>query len=205
MADESRTRRPRRSGARTRPAAPRAQARAQGAARECVRSDCATSAASLSRCTSGIASMPGSSSSAAPSSSPSKPECTRSTPCSTARRSFVAAEAEPCASAAHRSSSERGSARRAAARSERGTLEVRAPETGRVGMTTCPRCREPLASGQEYCLACGARLTDAALRSGSSLRSSWALRSLAAGVVALVGAAAAIAATGSDGGRPRPS
>jgi hypothetical protein len=67
-------------------------------------------------------------------------------------------------------------------------------------MTTCPRCREPLASGQEYCLECGARVTDAALRSGSSLRSGWVLRSVAAGVVALVGAATAIAATGSDGG-----
>jgi hypothetical protein len=67
-------------------------------------------------------------------------------------------------------------------------------------MTTCPRCREPLASGQEYCLVCGARLSAAARRSGSSLRSSWTLRSLAAAVVALVGAAAAIAATASDGG-----
>ena len=69
-------------------------------------------------------------------------------------------------------------------------------------MTTCPRCREPLASGQEYCLECGARVTDGALRSGSSWRSGWALRSLAAAVVALVGAAAAIAATGSGGGGP---
>ena len=67
-------------------------------------------------------------------------------------------------------------------------------------MTTCPRCREPLASGQEYCLACGARLTDAVVRSGSSLRASWALRSLAAAIVALVGAAAAISATERDGG-----
>jgi hypothetical protein len=67
-------------------------------------------------------------------------------------------------------------------------------------MTICPRCREPLATGQEYCLACGARVTGAALRSGSSLRSSWAFRALAAGVVALAGAAAAIAATESDGG-----
>jgi hypothetical protein len=66
-------------------------------------------------------------------------------------------------------------------------------------MTTCPRCREPLASGQEYCLVCGARLSAAALRSGSSLRSSWVLRSLAAAIVALGGTAAAIAATASDG------
>lgn len=67
-------------------------------------------------------------------------------------------------------------------------------------MTTCPRCREPLATGQEYCLSCGARMTGAALRFGSSLRSSWAFRALAAGVVAFAGAAAAIAATDSDGG-----
>jgi hypothetical protein len=67
-------------------------------------------------------------------------------------------------------------------------------------MTICPRCREPLATGQEYCLACGARVTDAELRTGSSLRSSWALRALAAGVVALAGTAAAIAATESDDG-----
>jgi hypothetical protein len=67
-------------------------------------------------------------------------------------------------------------------------------------MTTCPRCREPLATGQEYCITCGARVTDAALRSGSSPWPGWALRSLAAGVVALAGTAAAIAATESDGG-----
>ena len=66
-------------------------------------------------------------------------------------------------------------------------------------MRICPRCGEPLASGQEYCLACGARLTTAS-RLGTS--SGWALRALATGVVALTGAAAAIAATGSDGGQP---
>ena len=27
-------------------------------------------------------------------------------------------------------------------------------------MTSCPRCGEPLASGQEYCLVCGARISD---------------------------------------------
>jgi hypothetical protein len=65
-------------------------------------------------------------------------------------------------------------------------------------MTTCPRCGEPLASGQEYCLVCGARVGTPARVLGAS--SSWALRALAAGVVALIGAAAAIAATGSDSG-----
>jgi hypothetical protein len=66
-------------------------------------------------------------------------------------------------------------------------------------MTMCPRCGEPLASGQEYCLACGARLRDAG-RIGPT--SSWAVRAVAAGVIALIGGAAAVAATGSDGGAP---
>jgi hypothetical protein len=64
-------------------------------------------------------------------------------------------------------------------------------------MTSCPRCGEPLASGQEYCLVCGARLTAASRVGGSS---GWALRAFVAGVVAAIGAAGAIAATGSDGG-----
>jgi hypothetical protein len=67
-------------------------------------------------------------------------------------------------------------------------------------MTTCPRCREPLATGQEYCLECGARVTDAAFRTGSRFRTNWAMRALAAAVVALAGAAAAIAATNDGGG-----
>jgi hypothetical protein len=65
-------------------------------------------------------------------------------------------------------------------------------------MTSCARCGEPLASGQEYCLVCGARLGAPARIVGTS--SSWALRALAAGVVAAIGAAGAIAATGSDSG-----
>ena len=71
---------------------------------------------------------------------------------------------------------------------------------GRGRMTSCPRCGEPLAAGQEYCLVCGARVGDAASRVGTAPRTGWALRALATGVVALVGAAAAVAATGSDGG-----
>ena len=67
-------------------------------------------------------------------------------------------------------------------------------------MTSCPRCGEPLASGQEYCLVCGARVADTP-RTRSSARSGWVLRAVAAGAVALVGAVAAVAATGSDGGR----
>ena len=62
-------------------------------------------------------------------------------------------------------------------------------------MTTCPRCGEPLASGQEYCLACGTRVRDED-RSGAS--SSWIVRALATAIVALLGGAAAIALTASD-------
>jgi hypothetical protein len=61
-------------------------------------------------------------------------------------------------------------------------------------MTTCPRCSEPLAVGQEYCVVCGARLREPHRASASG----WALRALAAGVVAAIGAAAAIAVTGDD-------
>jgi hypothetical protein len=68
-------------------------------------------------------------------------------------------------------------------------------------MTTCPRCREPLASGQEYCLECGTHVVSA-MRS-RALSSGLARRTLVTGVVALVGAVAAIAATGSDGGGPQ--
>jgi hypothetical protein len=66
-------------------------------------------------------------------------------------------------------------------------------------MTSCPRCNEPLATGQEYCLACGARLI-APSRVGTSTTRGWALRVLATGAVAAIGAAGAVAATGSDGG-----
>jgi hypothetical protein len=64
-------------------------------------------------------------------------------------------------------------------------------------MTACPRCSEPLADGQEYCLACGARLREPH-RYGSTSTSRWAARALATGVLALAGGAAAIALTGSD-------
>ena len=65
-------------------------------------------------------------------------------------------------------------------------------------MTTCPSCRAPLATGQEYCLECGARVTGTGY--GRALTSSRALRYLATAVVALIGAAVAIAATGGNGG-----
>lgn len=67
-------------------------------------------------------------------------------------------------------------------------------------MTTCPRCGEPLAAGQEYCLECGAHVVR--VRRSKALSSGWARRSLIAAAVALAGAVAAIAATGSSGGGP---
>jgi len=70
-------------------------------------------------------------------------------------------------------------------------------------MSTCPLCREPLAAGQEYCLECGARVDDAMRLVTMSRTSGWALRTLVAGLVALVGTAAAIAATGGSGGSER--
>ena len=66
-------------------------------------------------------------------------------------------------------------------------------------MTSCPRCGEPLASGQEYCLVCGARISDGR-RGARSTSSGWLLRAAAAGAVAVIGAALAVVATGSDGG-----
>lgn len=67
-------------------------------------------------------------------------------------------------------------------------------------MNVCSRCGEPAAQGQEYCLACGARLT-AAGNAGASVGSQWWHRALLAGAVALLGAVAAVAVTGgSDAG-----
>jgi len=65
-------------------------------------------------------------------------------------------------------------------------------------MTTCPRCREPLAARQEDCLEGGARGTGPSRARGG--RSSWARRAAVAGAAALVAAVGAIAATGSDNG-----
>jgi hypothetical protein len=63
----------------------------------------------------------------------------------------------------------------------------------------CPRCQEPLATGQEYCLECGARVGDGPRRGGSLLGAGWTLRALLAALIALAGGAAAIAATGGGG------
>jgi hypothetical protein len=62
-------------------------------------------------------------------------------------------------------------------------------------MSTCPRCGEPAAHGQEYCLACGARLT-APGSTGTGIGSRWWHRALLAGGVAVLGGVAAVAATG---------
>lgn len=65
-------------------------------------------------------------------------------------------------------------------------------------MTTCPRCREPLAARQEYCLECGLRV--AGVSGARGWGSSWMRRSAVLGAAALLGAIGAIAATGSDSG-----
>lgn len=69
-------------------------------------------------------------------------------------------------------------------------------------MTACPRCGEPSARGQEYCLECGVRLPasgDRGIRTGGS---EWMTRTAIAAVVALIGAAAAVAVAGGSQGDP---
>lgn len=65
-------------------------------------------------------------------------------------------------------------------------------------MSTCPRCSEPAAQGQEYCLVCGARLTLPNAGANERVGSEWWLRALLAGAVALAGGVAAVAATGGN-------
>ena len=65
-------------------------------------------------------------------------------------------------------------------------------------MSTCPRCGEPAASGQEYCLECGARLS-ASAHSARNAGSAWIVRALVAAVVAGAGTVAAVAATDEGG------
>jgi hypothetical protein len=67
-------------------------------------------------------------------------------------------------------------------------------------MTTCPRCGAAAASGQEYCLDCGIRLQTA--RSTPRTRSAWVPRAALATVVALAGAALAVAAEGGSNSSP---
>jgi hypothetical protein len=68
-------------------------------------------------------------------------------------------------------------------------------------MSSCPRCGAPLAPGQEYCLECGVRVRDRAdggFAAGAG--QNWLVRAGIALVVAVVGAAVAIAAGGRAGG-----
>lgn len=68
-------------------------------------------------------------------------------------------------------------------------------------MAVCPRCGEPTASGQEYCVECGLRLPGpgpVGVSSPSDL--GWVTRALLALVVAAAGAAAAVAAAGGGNG-----
>jgi hypothetical protein len=66
-------------------------------------------------------------------------------------------------------------------------------------MTDCPRCGARLVARQEYCLECGVRLPGPGLGSSRPGRVHWRLRTVAALLVALGGAAVAVAAT--SGGR----
>ncbi|HLG09322.1 MAG TPA: zinc ribbon domain-containing protein [Gaiellaceae bacterium] len=63
-------------------------------------------------------------------------------------------------------------------------------------MTACPRCGEPATRGQEYCLECGTRLPGSGPGGARDPGSGWILRTAVSFVVALVGAAVAVAATG---------
>jgi len=65
-------------------------------------------------------------------------------------------------------------------------------------MSTCPRCREPIARSQEYCLACGIRLEAPGATAGGRGGTEWWQRVLLAGVVALAGAAVAVSTTGGN-------
>ena len=70
-------------------------------------------------------------------------------------------------------------------------------------MTLCPRCGEPSARGQEYCLECGIRLPTSGLdgpKRGPG--SGWITRTAIAAVVALVGGAAAVAVAGGSQNNP---
>ena len=69
-------------------------------------------------------------------------------------------------------------------------------------MTACPRCGEPAARGQEYCLDCGVRLPGTDFGARKDPGSGWISRTLAAAVIALIGAAAAVAATGDADNHP---
>ena len=167
----------------------------------CARSACATSADWPSRCTSEIVSTPASSSSAAQSLSPSKPASTRSMRCSTEasrlRRGSVTCVcgapfllgARFCATCgrpvAEASAGERGRCRR---RSER-LSSLRSASRRRSGVLPGLRDTSPRNGRGRY--------------AARGMRSGWVIRAAVALVVALAGAALAVAAT--DGRKRRSS
>ena len=69
-------------------------------------------------------------------------------------------------------------------------------------MTVCPRCGEPSAHTQEYCLECGVRLPTSGLGGSRDPGSGWVRRAAIAALVALLGAAAAVAAAGGSQSDP---
>jgi hypothetical protein len=66
-------------------------------------------------------------------------------------------------------------------------------------MTDCPRCGARLVARQEYCLECGLRLPGGGPLGTRGTRGGWPLRAVLALVVAVAGAAVAVAST--SGGR----
>jgi hypothetical protein len=67
----------------------------------------------------------------------------------------------------------------------------------------CPHCGQELSPGQEYCLACGSRLPGAGLGGRRLSRDTgWLVRAAATLVVAIAGAALAVAVTRGDPGGP---
>lgn len=63
-------------------------------------------------------------------------------------------------------------------------------------MAACPRCGEPRAAGQEYCVECGLRLPGPGPVGDPSPGRDWVKRALLTLVVAAAGGAAAVAAAG---------
>jgi hypothetical protein len=67
-------------------------------------------------------------------------------------------------------------------------------------VNSCPRCGDAVAAGQEYCVECGLRLPGGgAVGTGIDAGSGWIRRAVAGLVVAVAGAAVAVAASGKDG------
>jgi hypothetical protein len=70
-------------------------------------------------------------------------------------------------------------------------------------MSACPRCGEDIGLGQEYCLECGARIPGPHPHGfGQDPGRGWVRRALLGLVVAVAGAAVAVAATTETGGSP---